>query len=1041
MSKSSGNTLKKQVVAVATFLLPITLITPVNAAPGTFAMGADVSYTEDAAAISALSDFTLTDNSQNYGGGSITLSMAGSYDPGEILSFTSSTPSTTNGAISFNNGTVYKGDGSSANAIGSVDASLNGQGKALKINFNNAFANGDFSQGASGWTVTNSRVYLGYIKSDGTVVQGTTSIAGFTPPIDAIWGPGNVDSSRDLTSGPNVPSHSFNNNLTMTMGGGSCQAGYCVLRGPYVVSNSAVYLTSGDSVSFDWSASAAGDGFDVFGYLVNTANGKAIKLIDETGRDSRAAGGSVTATLGSARNETGYFTSGTRRTDLKRYVAGGSATTGASTYDDSVFTDGTSFVAGNYKFVFIAGSYDDSGGQYLGATFTIDNVSVTATNVATITAADVQSLVRQFSYSNTSGAISSRSLGFTSSVSDTASDDGSKTISIATVNDAPSFSAIAAKSYTDTSAVNTFTAHTATLSATDEEGSSITYGLTGATVSVTTATLTDSNGSISLNTSTGSFTFTPNAATFNGYDTNQVITYTFTASDGTNTTSATFTINLTAAIDAAPGVPQISSVTALDQSLSVTFTPPASTGTSSIVNYKYSTDGTNYLAFSPAQTSSPLSIQYLSTDGTTRLTNGTAYPITIKAVNATDDSVASNSVNGTPAVPASNSSSGGGSSVAATPTPTPTATTRTTPRAPQPLAGPVNTGTRPSQVPAEPTALIGGVPTTTTARVIDQSKLNILAGALNLEVQVKQDQGTVTRNDSGGTQLEVRKGSSTTITGSGVRPFSTVQVFLPLQGENAKEIARIPTTATGTFNGQAVFATQLKEMPLPIGRQVLQIVSADPSGSQAVVEMTVNIAQPAPAPEQNRDNGELPELPPGSSIATRAGVPVPVTIEAIEQEGQAIVQGDGWNMSIDVPDANGQVTKTDGGALLKFVQNETVFVQGDGFLPGTRADVWLFSDPTLLGTVDIDENGNFSGQIAVDGKFVPTGEHTLQVQGVGTDGYVRAANLGVVVEANPVASSSALSSIWAYVLIAVGLGTTWWFFIVARRRRKEAKHT
>ncbi len=486
--------------------------------------------------------------------------------------------------------------------------------------------------------------------------------------------------------------------------------------------------------------------------------------------------------------------------------------------------------------------------------------------------------------------------------------------------------------------------------------------------------------------------------------------------------------------------PTISSITTADKKLSVIFTPPTEDGGSTITNYEYSTDGTNYFEFNPAQTTSPLIIEYLSTDGTTALINGTSYPITIKAKNTTGVSAASNSINATPAVPSS-PSSGGSSSVAATPTPTPTATTRATPRPTQPLAGPVNTGTRPSQVPAEPTALIGGVPTTTTSRVIDQSKLNILAGALNLEVQVKQDQGTVTRNDSGGTQLEVRKGSSTTITGSGVRPFSTVQVFLPLQGENAKEIARIPTTATGTFNGQAVFATQLKEMPLPIGRQVLQIVSADPSGRQAVVEMTVNIAQPAPAPEQNRDNGELPELPPGSSIATRAGVPVPVTIEAIEQEGQAIVQGDGWNMSIDVPDANGQVTKTDGGALLKFVQNETVFVQGDGFLPGTRADVWLFSDPTLLGTVDIDENGNFSGQIAVDGKFVPTGEHTLQVQGVGTDGYVRAANLGVVVEANPVASSSALSSIWAYALIAVGLGATWWFFIVARRRRKEAKHT
>lgn len=429
------------------------------------------------------------------------------------------------------------------------------------------------------------------------------------------------------------------------------------------------------------------------------------------------------------------------------------------------------------------------------------------------------------------------------------------------------------------------------------------------------------------------------------------------------------------------------------------------------------------------------------------LTAGTAYTFTVTATfndSSTKNSLASAAVTPT----GSNSNSGGGSggsspvaSPTVTPTPTPTPTTRTTPRAPQILTGPVNTGTRPSQAPPEPQALIGGVPTNTTSRVVDQSKLNILAGALSLDVQVQQNQGTIKTSNDGKTELEVRKGSSTTISGSGVRPLSTVQVFLPLQGTNARELARIPATGSGTFNGQAVFANPTQGAPLPIGQQVLQIVSVDPGGRQAVVEMKVNIAQPAPAPEPNRQAGQLPDLNPGQSIATEAGVPVPVTIQAIEQQREALIQGDTWSMSINVPSANGEVTKTESGALLKFVQNETVFVQGDGFLPGTRADVWLFSDPTLLGTVEIDENGNFSGQIAVDGKFVPIGEHTLQVQGVGDDGYVRSANLGVVVEANPISPTSLTNSIWVYAFLAVGLVGTWWFYILSRRRKKEAKHS
>jgi len=69
-------------------------------------------------------------------------------------------------------------------------------------------------------------------------------------------------------------------------------------------------------------------------------------------------------------------------------------------------------------------------------------------------------------------------------------------------------------------------------------------------------------------------------------------------------------------------------------------------------------------------------------------------------------------------------------------------------------------------------------------------------------------------------------------------------------------------------------------------------------------------------------------------------------------------------------------------------------VRGTGFMPGTRAYVWLMSNPTFLGEVTVRADGSFSGSVPIDG--VPTGEHTLQLSGVGTDGFVRAANLGVV---------------------------------------------
>jgi hypothetical protein len=88
-----------------------------------------------------------------------------------------------------------------------------------------------------------------------------------------------------------------------------------------------------------------------------------------------------------------------------------------------------------------------------------------------------------------------------------------------------------------------------------------------------------------------------------------------------------------------PDAPVINSINALDSALEVFFTPGADNG-AEILNYQYSTDGTNYVTLSPSQTDSPLVI--------TSLMNEELYSVTIKAINSVGVSLASNSVSGTP---------------------------------------------------------------------------------------------------------------------------------------------------------------------------------------------------------------------------------------------------------------------------------------------------------------------------------------------------------------------------------------------------------
>ena len=118
-------------------------------------------------------------------------------------------------------------------------------------------------------------------------------------------------------------------------------------------------------------------------------------------------------------------------------------------------------------------------------------------------------------------------------------------------------------------------------------------------------------------------------------------------------------------------------------------------------------------------------------------------------------------------------------------------------------------------------------------------------------------------------------------------------------------------------------------------------------------------------------------------------------------------------------------------------------------MPGTRVDIWVFSDPTLAGSLEVNEEGEFASEFVVD---VASGSHTLQIQGVGADGFIRAANLGVtVVEPTTEAmngaeqsTSSGMTWLWWWVMglllvVGAGAGVVLWLSrhttAVGRNRR------
>ena len=193
------------------------------------------------------------------------------------------------------------------------------------------FKNGDFID-ITGWTVLLQQIKL----------NGLTIIAGRTTPGDYILplnSPGdNTIPAGNFTSqlsGNLPPGFASPQQALLMSNSGTINLAYGVVHGPAVYSNETVRIQGGSTVEFWWRAYGSVDAYDVFGYLLNVENGTSILLINQTGIDTAA---STPWTLNS--------------------------------------TVIPSNIAGDYRFVFVAGSYDFTGGKAYGASLLITGVKV-----------------------------------------------------------------------------------------------------------------------------------------------------------------------------------------------------------------------------------------------------------------------------------------------------------------------------------------------------------------------------------------------------------------------------------------------------------------------------------------------------------------------------------------------------------------------------------------------------------------------------------------------------------------------------------------
>ena len=203
-----------------------------------------------------------------------------------------------------------------------------------------AFNNGTFDshsfddQGnlqVPGWSIFNSQIILAQDANN-----GSSNIAGFPTPSDPTPTPSNSSGKTSRGDGYTPISASYDstieNGSLRLLSSMTTAIGGDVVHGPYIVSDDPIYLSAEASVSFDWQAKGGSDAFDIFAYLLNVDTGDTQILINQTGN----------------------------------------STASTQVVNEEVSVE----KSGNYKFVFVSGTFDYSFGRAAGASLYIDNITV-----------------------------------------------------------------------------------------------------------------------------------------------------------------------------------------------------------------------------------------------------------------------------------------------------------------------------------------------------------------------------------------------------------------------------------------------------------------------------------------------------------------------------------------------------------------------------------------------------------------------------------------------------------------------------------------
>jgi len=185
----------------------------------------------------------------------------------------------------------------------------------------------------------------------------------------------------------------------------------------------------------------------------------------------------------------------------------------------------------------------------------------------------------------------------------------------------------------------------------------------------------------------------------------------------------------------------------------------------------------------------------------------------------------------------------------------------------------------------------------------------------------------------------------------------------------------INSTPASVDNTIAVDAGATRATVPPLVRSTTDVLAQGRAPTSTVPQTTTTVG----AASTSGDAPEPPSVEPGEAATLMDGVDVDTTLTRLNNE-LIITAGSLRMVVVGIAD-DGSVLELDDDGNIRLNQTRTLRVELSNLAVGATVDMWLFSDPTLLDSFVVGDDGAIKSRLAVSTQ-IPDGKHRLVVRQV-----------------------------------------------------------